>query len=665
MRILPSCIACLIFSASAFDSFGAELPQDAADLFQIDKIWTVHLSFAPDQWEAMEPKQAGGFGGFFGGPPRGGGPPPDRPPGDNSPADRGGRRGPGGPGQGRFGAAMFLAPSMMADGDKDRDGKLTESEFDSLAESWFTAWDKEKTGTLNADHLAAGLGTVVGPRQGGPPPGPGRGGGFNLQGPPGKRNGLASMMGIEFPYVHADLEFEGQEFKNVAVRYKGNGTFLESRGSNKRSLKIDLNEFVDGHTLAGQAQLNLHNNVTDPSWMNEVLAHRLFRDAGVPAPRTAYARVYVTVPGKYEREYFGLYSLVEDVGKPFAEDNFKTKQGALFKPVSPSPFADLGDDWSAYTQTYDPKTKVTEAQQQRLIDFCKLVSYADDATFADELGDYIDLDNFARYLAVVVWLSDIDGLLGPGQNFYVYLHPETNKLLFIAWDQDHSFGHFPMRGSNAEREQLNIHQPWQGDNYFLARVFHVDEFKRAYLARIEEFSRSLFLPERFHEQVDELAAAIRPAVEEEAGGKLARFDRVVAGESARAPSSFGPPFGGFFQQPPKPIKPFVTARAQSVLDQMAGKSAGKTMPSFGFGGGGRGPGRDGGRGPGTFLAGPVMSALDTNEDKTLTHDEFKQGFVRWFDAWDSEKTGTLTDEALRAGIDREIPLGPPTPRGRP
>ena len=68
---------------------------------------------------------------------------------------------------------------------------------------------------------------------------------LGLQGPEGKRNGLASAMGIEFVYVHADLEFEGQLLKDVAVRYKGNGTFMESRNSLKRSLKrslkLDLN----------------------------------------------------------------------------------------------------------------------------------------------------------------------------------------------------------------------------------------------------------------------------------------------------------------------------------------------------------------------------------------------------------------------------------------
>src|SRR5208337_4062117 len=107
--------------------------------------------------------------------------------------------------------------------------------------------------------------------------------------------------------------FEGQWFKNVGVRYKGNGTFMESRGSLKRSLKVDLGKYVNNPRLGGARILNFHNNVTDASWMNEVLSYRLYRDAGIPAPRTAYARVFVTVPGKHERKYFGLYSMTEAV----------------------------------------------------------------------------------------------------------------------------------------------------------------------------------------------------------------------------------------------------------------------------------------------------------------------------------------------------------------
>ena len=92
------------------------------------------------------------------------------------------------------------------------------------------------------------------------------------------------MMGIDFEYVHADLEFEGKPFPDVAVRLKGNGTFLESRTSLKRSLKVDLNKHAKGQKIAGVTTLNLHSNVTDAGMMNEVLSYRLYREAGVRPP---------------------------------------------------------------------------------------------------------------------------------------------------------------------------------------------------------------------------------------------------------------------------------------------------------------------------------------------------------------------------------------------
>src|SRR5437899_13020153 len=104
--------------------------------------------------------------------------------------------------------------------------------------------------------------------------------------------------------------------------------------------------------LAEIVTLTLHNNVTDASWMIEVLSHRLFRDAGVPASRTAYARVYVTVPGKFDKSYFGLYSLVEDVDDNFAEQHFAAKKVSSFSRVTPNPLTALGDDWKNYNQTY-------------------------------------------------------------------------------------------------------------------------------------------------------------------------------------------------------------------------------------------------------------------------------------------------------------------------
>jgi spore coat protein CotH len=349
--------------------------------------------------------------------------------------------------------------------------------------------------------------------------------------------------------VHADLAIDGRRFDNVGLRYKGNGTFRNaSRGNGKYPLKIDLNKYVKGQKLAGVTTINLQNNVTDASWMNEVLAYRLYRDAGVPAPRSSYARVYLTVPGAPRREYWGLYSISENVDTNFALDRFGTRRGAILKPSTSRVFAHLGDDWARYTQTYDPKTDLTPDEQRRVIDFCRFVTSAGDEEFASRLSAYLDLEAFARYAAVLVWLANTDSLLANGQNYYVYLHPQTHRLLFVPWDQDGSFGNFG-RFRGIRSESLDVSTPWQGNNRFLERVFAVEAFRTLYLAKLDEFSRTLFRSDRFAAQMAEIAPVIRSAIEDESAAQLRGFDSAVAGSAG--------------------IVPFARARAANVTRQLA------------------------------------------------------------------------------------------------
>ena len=400
----------------------------------------------------------------------------------------------------------------------------------------------------------------------------GFGGGFGtgasrLQGPEGARNGLSAAGGIEFDWTHGDISIDSRKFTDVAVRYKGNGTFRQGQNSGKISLKVDLNKYVKGQKLAKLDKLNFANNITDVGWMNEELSYRLFRDAGVPAPRTSYAKIYVNVTGA-AREYWGLYSIVEDVNETFARDRFGTNGGVLLKPVTNSLFHYLGEDWAKYKQTYDPKGEMSTEQTKRVIDFCKFVTSADDEQFAAKIGDYVDLDEFARFMAVTVWLTDMDSILDNGQNFYVYLNPQTQKFSFIAWDQDHSFGQFGRGGSTTQRRNFTIFRP-SNSNPFLVRAFAVPEFRSLYLAKMAEFSKTIFLPERIIAQVNEIAPVIRPAIQEESATTAKWFDTVVSDKTEDNYS--------------ETIKGFVKARAQSVNDQLAGKSQGSTLGGFGFG----------------------------------------------------------------------------------
>ena len=583
---------------------------DSDHLYDLTNVWTIHLKFAPDQWEAMEPK--GGGNPFGGGAP-------------------GGRQG----GFGGASGARTLAPVFMSQGDLNRDGRISQEEFAKLAQTWFKAWDTNQTGKLGESQIRAGLDAIRNPA--------GSGMATMLLAPEGKRNGIIFALGVEFEQVHADLEFEDRRLTNVAVRYKGNGTFMESRNSLKRPLKIDLNKYAKGQSLGGVTTLTLQNNVTDASLMNEVLAYRLYRDAGVPAPRTAYARVFVSVPGKHERKYFGLYSMTEAVDKKFAERHFGTKGGAIFKPVTPSLFTDLGADWAAYNQIYDPKVDLDDEQKRAVMELSRFVTRADEEAFAARIGEFIDLPEFARFMAVMVYLSDLDGILGPGQNLYLHWHPKTRQFQFIPWDQDHSWGQFD-RASREQRDKLSIHHPWQGENFFLERMFKVEAFKKLYLARLDEFGKTIFNPERLGQQVDQIATAIRPSVREESESKLARFDKAVAGEMLQG-GGFGPFGGGQV----KPIKPFTKARTESVLDQLAGKSEGLS-PGNGFSGG------PGGAGLGRTFRRSFLQVLDANKDSSVTQAEFTEGFVRLFQAWNSDKSGVLSLEQLRLGIDKDLPV---------
>jgi len=390
--------------------------------------------------------------------------------------------------------------------------------------------------------------------------------GPGFTGPEGKRNGISAQRGLDFEYVHADLEFDGRRFSDVAVRFKGNGTYPHGQTFNKPSFKIDLNKYIKGQKIAGQSTLNLHSNIIDGSMMNEELAYRLYRDAGSPASRTAYAQLSITVPGLHNRKYFGLYGLVENVDTNFTESRFGVSGGAIFKPVTTQPFTDRGSSWSSYNQMYDPKTDLTEADTQRVIDFCRLVSRATDQEFEARVAEFVDLKAFAKYMALVAWLANPDSILQQGQNYYVHLHPGTRTFAFMPWDQDHSFGQFAPFSSHESQQQLDILRPWtgysmRGGNRFLDRMFRVEAFKRPYLAELLTLTRTLAQPDRLSRQVDELGATIAPIVQDEPNAV-----RVATFKKALGELEFGRPNNQMVMI--VPIKTFVRARQASVVAQL-------------------------------------------------------------------------------------------------
>ena len=83
-----------------------------------------------------------------------------------------------------------------------------------------------------------------------------------LRNPKARRSGLARVLGLEFNWAEARLDFADRAFNKVAVRYRGNGTDINSLFGPKQSFKVDLAKFNKDQRLAEVRTLNL---VSSPS----------------------------------------------------------------------------------------------------------------------------------------------------------------------------------------------------------------------------------------------------------------------------------------------------------------------------------------------------------------------------------------------------------------
>jgi spore coat protein H len=392
-----------------------------------------------------------------------------------------------------------------------------------------------------------------------------------LRNPKAARAGIAGVFGFDFPWSRGDLEFGGVWFTNAGLRFKGNGTFLSAIQTHKRPFKVDLNKHEKKQEIVGRTVLNFGNLSADLSFLSDALAYEFFRDAGVPAPRTAFARMFLTIDGKFAERLLGFYVLVENPDTPWADEIFGVKEVALFKPVTHELFNDLGGDWKSYDAIYDPKTKASERQQQRVIEVAKLVTHANDDDFAKGIGQFFDLAECARFLACEVMLAHYDGILAQGQNFLLYLDPRSDKFGIIPWDMDHAWGEFPFISTAERREQSSIWHPWVGENRFLERLLGVEDFKQRYKAELERLLKTLFVPERLNRRIDELAAIVRPAIAEESPQRLAKFETAVSDQLLDGPRD-GNPFDP--NRPVHQLKRFIATRAQNVREQLDGKTQG-------------------------------------------------------------------------------------------
>jgi spore coat protein CotH len=303
---------------------------------------------------------------------------------------------------------------------------------------------------------------------------------------------LGGGFGLAFPWVHADLLLNGVELKDAGLRYKGNNSFVPPTADKPFStnLKVKTDLFGGKADWNGVETLNFNFGARDPSLMREALAYAIFREAGVPASRTAYAEITFTVPGLHENAKAGVFTVVENVNKQFLKRTLPPGTGLLMKPEGTrGGILSLGPSWASYLPVYRPEREATPHEQQRVIEFAGLVSQPEVALFREKIGTYLDVDEFLRFVAVNLFIVNGDSYISGNHNYYLYLDPKDDKFRFIPWDQDLSMAG-QQRGQNNGPDVL---RPNAANNALIYWLLDDPAVAEKYRAIVKELAASVFV----------------------------------------------------------------------------------------------------------------------------------------------------------------------------
>lgn len=236
----------------------------------------------------------------------------------------------------------------------------------------------------------------------------------------------------DVPYIMVNATIDGEQIDSIGVRLKGFSSYFTQ--SDKKSIKLDFNEYVKGKRYDGLKKLNLNNGEGDPAFQRDIIAYDLMRRSGVAAPRTSYSRVYLN------DEYWGLYLMVEQVDKVFLSDNFGSNDGNLFKNMDFSDLSWFNSDTSYYQRIFDLKTDENPEAWESFVEFLDILNNTSDQEFKEKIDEVFDVELYLRVLMVDVALENWDSYIEHGRNFYIYEHPTTSQFSWIPWDYNLSMG---------------------------------------------------------------------------------------------------------------------------------------------------------------------------------------------------------------------------------
>lgn len=304
-----------------------------------------------------------------------------------------------------------------------------------------------------------------------------------------------------------NVNIEGTQLDSVGIKIKGNSSFNSYPG-NKKSLKIEFDQYVDTLRFDGLKVINLNNCFKDPTLVREKIMLDFLRATGIPGPRANFAKV--TINGTY----WGLYSLVEQVDKIFLNDLIGNKDGNLFKGDPQGSLQWFGPTDSSYYSKYELKTNDSLNDWTDLVRLINIINNTPASDFQDSLEGVLNTNNFVGQWASSILFSNLDSYYGSGHNYYIYHNTANNKFEWITWDVNEAFGNFNMGMGLTQIKELSclfLPNPPNGRPLVKKMLDH-PVYKEQYIQTICGFLYQYFNEEVMFETIDSLTDFIRTAV---------------------------------------------------------------------------------------------------------------------------------------------------------
>ncbi len=129
-------------------------------------------------------------------------------------------------------------------------------------------------------------------------------------------------------YHKCDVVINGEKFPDVGVRTKGNTSLshVYSSGSDRFSLRLSFDKYINDQTCFGLDDLAINNLVSDATFIKEYMTYDMFEYVGAKAPLCNMCTLKIN--GKNR----GVYAAIEVENKSFLRRCFGSSYGELYKP---------------------------------------------------------------------------------------------------------------------------------------------------------------------------------------------------------------------------------------------------------------------------------------------------------------------------------------------